>query len=108
MKTVDSRAVISHVHETEPQKIGLKPVEVYAGRNTTDWSVLIYAYTSEYSSHRTNKWILSGNGRPVFIAISEQPLKKKEEYHLQIGFMTTHQNWSLVSISLLKFQKERE
>jgi len=79
VKTVDSRAVISHVHETEPQKIGLKPVEVYAGRNTTDWSVLIYAYTSEYSSHRTNKWILSGNGRPVFIAISEQPLKKEIE-----------------------------
>jgi len=76
VKTVDSRAVISHVHEVKPQEIGLEPVKVYAGRETTDWSVLIYAYTSEYSSHRTNKWILSGNDRPVFIAIYEQPLKK--------------------------------
>jgi len=77
VKTVDSRAVISHVHEVEPEKIGLQPVEVYVGRKTTDWSVLIYAYTPEYSSSRSNKWILSGNGRPVFIAISEQPLKKE-------------------------------
>ena len=75
VKTVDSKAVISHVHEVEPKKIGLKPVEVHAGEKTTFWSVLIYDYTSEYSSNRPNRWILSGNNGPVFLAISEQPLK---------------------------------
>jgi len=77
VKTVDSRAVISHVHEVEPEKIGLEPVKVYAGRETTNWRILIYAYTPKYSSDRINKWILSGCERPVFLAIFEQPLKKE-------------------------------
>jgi len=76
VKTVDSKAVISHVHEIKPKDIGLMPVEVYAGRRTTDWSVLVYAYDPEYSSSRTNKWILSGNQKPVFLAISEQTFKE--------------------------------
>jgi len=75
VKTVDNRAVISHVYEVEPEKIGLKPAEIDAGKKLTFWSVLIYDYTSEYSSDKSNIWILSGNNGPVFLAISEQPLK---------------------------------
>jgi len=78
VKTVDSKAVISHVHEVKPEDIGLEPVEIYTtGKKTTDWNVLIYAYTPEYSSSRSNKWVLSGDGRPVFLAISNHFLKKE-------------------------------
>jgi len=74
VKSINSRAVISHVHEVEPAKIGLTPVEVYTAK---DWSMLIYAYDPEFSSSRTNRWILSGNGSPIFLATSEQTLKKE-------------------------------
>lgn len=77
VKSIDSRAAISHIHEIEPAKIGLTPVEVYTARGkTTDWNVLIYAYDSKFSSSRTNKWILSGNGSPVFLGVAGQTLKK--------------------------------
>jgi len=77
VKTVDNRAVISHVYEIEPAKIGLTPIEISTGRGPTeDWRVLVYAYDPKYSSNRTNRWILSGNNNPVFLAISEQTLKK--------------------------------
>jgi len=76
VKTVNSRTVISHIHEIKPEDIGLKRIEIYAGRKTTDWYVLAYAYSPEYSSGHTNKWLLSGNGNPIFLAISEHPLKK--------------------------------
>ena len=78
VKTIESRAVISHVREIEPQKIGLKPVEVYTSRkDTKDWRILVSIYDPEFSPNRTNQWILSGNGRPIFLAITEQTLNKK-------------------------------
>ncbi len=82
VKTVRSMAVISHIHEVDPQKIGLKPVEVRTGQGgTTQGNILVYAYDSKYASRTTNMWILSGDGRAVFLATSEQPLEKKVKIH---------------------------
>ncbi|MCL0058789.1 hypothetical protein M1O19_01095 [Dehalococcoidia bacterium] len=81
VKTIDSRAVISHVHEIEPTKIGLSrdevDIEVAGGGRALNWNMLIYAHESRFDSPRDNKWILSGKGRPVFLAVSEQGLRKE-------------------------------
>jgi len=77
LKTVSSMAAISHVHTINPKDVGLTPVEIYgaSGQKIPDWRMLVYAYSpSEYSSYG-NIWILSGDGRPIFLATSEQPLK---------------------------------
>ncbi len=74
VKIVHSRTVISHVHEIKPEDIGLESLEIYAGRKTRDWNFLVYAYDPEYSS-RTNKWLLSSDGKPIFLTIYEQSLK---------------------------------
>jgi len=79
VKIIDSEAVISHVYEVKPEDIGIKPVGLpnATGKVTTGWEVLVFAYNSEYSTSKTNRWILSGDGKPVFLAISGQPLKEK-------------------------------
>lgn len=77
LKTVSSRAAISHVYGKNPKEIGLTSVEIYdaSGRKIPDCNILVHAYRPEYSSSHSNMWILSGDGRPIFLATSEQPLK---------------------------------
>ena len=77
VKSINSKAVISHVHEINPTDIGLTHGEIHTEVKTIiNWSVLVYAYDSEYYSNRNNIWILSGNKKPIFLAISEQPLEE--------------------------------
>lgn len=77
VKSINSRATISHIHMIKPAKIGLTPVEAYTtSKATTDWDLLIYACDSKFSSSIGNKWILSGDRGPVFLRIAEQTLKK--------------------------------
>lgn len=77
VKSVNNRAEISYVHEINPKEIGLTSKEIHtASGKTADWQVLIYAYDSQFSSNRSNRWILSGSGSPIFLSINEQSLKK--------------------------------
>lgn len=76
VKTINSIALISHVHEIDPKNIGLKPIEILERRGTVEGSLLVYAHDPEYSSPTTNMWILSGSGSPAFLGISEQTLKE--------------------------------
>jgi len=75
VKTINSIALISYVYEIRRQDIGLAPIKIPARGGTADWSLLVYAYDPEYSSTRTNLWVLSGDGKPIFLGISEQTLK---------------------------------
>jgi len=77
IKTINSMALVSHVHGVSPKDIGLAlpPITIRVGRGTTEGKLLVYAYDPEYASATTNKWLLSGNGSPVFLGIFEQTLK---------------------------------
>ena len=80
-KYVESRATISHIHEIENlQSLGIKrpPISI-GGRQTADWNLLIYSYNPNFNPQRTNRWILSGNGGHVFLAIGEGVLGGKKE-----------------------------
>jgi len=74
LKTINSKALISHVYGIRPQDIGLRPINI-PGTIEGTLSVLLYALNPEYSSPIANRWLLSGDGKPVFLGISEQTLK---------------------------------
>jgi len=75
VKTINSMALISHVHGIRPEAIGLAPIKIPVRGGTAEGGLLVYAYDPEYSSPAANKWLLSGNGSNVFLGISEQTLK---------------------------------
>ena len=75
VKSIESRAAISHLHEVNPESIGLSPIRVPTHRRETEGEIIVYAYDSKFSSSRANRWILSGNGNPIFLSIKEQLIK---------------------------------
>lgn len=79
VKTINSSAVIFQVYSINPEKIGIKKVDVKTDRGEayTERELLISGYNPEYSASQRNRWILSGDGRPVFLAISGQQLKER-------------------------------
>lgn len=77
VKSINSRAAVCHVHEVEPAKAGLHPVKIPTGRVEKEGSVLIYANDPGFYSNRTNRWILSGDGSPIFLDVREQVLRKE-------------------------------
>lgn len=75
VKSIESRTAISHLHEVNPKSIGLSPIRVPTHRRETEGEIIVYAYDSKFSSSRANRWILSGNGNPIFLSIKEQLIK---------------------------------
>ena len=75
VKSIESRAAISHLHEVNPESIGLSPIRVPTHRRETEGEIIVYAYDSKFSSSRANRWILSGKGNPIFLSIKEQLIK---------------------------------
>ncbi|MCK4528538.1 hypothetical protein KAW18_14295 [candidate division WOR-3 bacterium] len=75
VKSIESRATISHLHEVKPKSIGLSPIRVPTHKRETEGEIIVYAYDSKFSSSRANRWILSGNGNPIFLSIKEQLIK---------------------------------
>lgn len=75
VKSIESRAAISHLHEVNPVSIGLSPIRVPTHKRETEGEIIVYAYDSKFSPSRTNRWILSGNGNPIFLSIKEQLIK---------------------------------
>ena len=78
VRAINTKAVVSHVHYMDPEKIGLKKTKITTrSKETSDWYALVWAYDSKYSSHVTNGWLISGDGSPLFLAISEHKLTKE-------------------------------
>lgn len=75
VKSIESRATISHLHEVNSKSIGLSPIRVPTHKRETEGEIIVYAYDSKFSSSRANRWILSGNGNPIFLSINEQLIK---------------------------------
>jgi len=78
VKSVINKAEISHVHEVNPKEIGLatERINTPSGK-TTDWQALIYAHDSRFNTSRSNMWLISGSGGPVFLALNDQVLTKE-------------------------------
>ena len=78
IKIVNNRARVSSVYELSPENIEIKPIEIATtSRKTSDWRFLIYSSDSGFFSDRANRWLLSGNGNPIFLSVNEEFLKKE-------------------------------
>jgi len=78
VREVDNKARISFIHEIEPNQIGIEKKEIFTENGkTSNWYILAYASLPNFSSSTQNRWILSGDGNPIFLEIKGQTLKKK-------------------------------
>ena len=79
VRSIVSRARVSHFHEIDAESIGLPPqVRIFpsSGRRT-EGKILAYGHDSQFSSEFNNLWILSGDGSPTFLNINDQIMKKE-------------------------------
>ncbi len=78
VRSIDSRALVSHVHVVNQTDLGMRvTTEIYTGsRSTKDYQFLVYARDSGFSADQNNRWLISGNDRPVFLTTTRQTLKK--------------------------------
>ena len=69
---------LSFIHEIEPKEIGIEKKEIFTETGkTSDWYILAYASVPNFSPSTQNRWILSGDGTPIFLEIKGQTLNKK-------------------------------
>jgi len=72
VKTIESYAILSHLHLIEPQEIGLRAI----GRK----KLVAYEYDRKYYPPRiANFWIISGSDSPIFLCVREWVLTKSIE-----------------------------
>jgi hypothetical protein len=78
VKSIESKASVSHLHRVSSKEIGLQPPKVSRrSGGLTEGEIIVYAYDREFSPGASNQWILSGNGSPVFLATKVQILRKE-------------------------------
>lgn len=78
VKNIESKAEISHLHEVDPKSIGLSPIAIPTDRRESKGELIVYAYDPEFSSRRTNRWILSGAGNPIFLSVEKRLLTEEK------------------------------
>jgi len=76
IKYIHSRAVISPSYLIDPKDIGLNKIQVSTSRGEEKGEIIVYASDDEFCTSHTNRWIISGDGGPVFLEVREQLLKK--------------------------------
>ena len=91
VKYINSRAVIPCFYFIDPKEIELKfdskkiklpEIKVQTSRREEErGEIVVHAYDPKFSPSRTDGWIISGNGNPVFLEVREQLLKKDVRIH---------------------------
>jgi len=76
VKYIHSRAVISPSYLINPKDIGLNKIQVSTSRGEEKGEIIVYASDDEFCTSHTNRWIISGDGGPVFLEVREQLLKR--------------------------------
>ena len=78
VRSLTSRATISHLHQVEPNiaKLPLVRLITDSGR-TVNGKIIAYASDDQFSTRYSNMWIISGDGKPIFLSVNEEPLKKE-------------------------------
>ena len=77
VKSIESKATISHLHEVDPKSIGVNPISVPTGKGKSEGKIIVYAHDSGFSSEHINRWILSGSNNPIFLSVEKR--RHKEE-----------------------------
>ena len=78
VKSIESKAEISHLHEVDPESMGLSPISIQTDRRESKGEMIVYANDPEFSSGRVNRWILSGDGNPIFLSVEKRLLKEEK------------------------------
>ncbi|MCW3132422.1 MAG: hypothetical protein N2V73_06880 [Candidatus Methanospirare jalkutatii] len=76
VKYIHSRAVISPSYLINPEEIGLNKIQVSTSRGEEKGEIIVYVSDDKFRTSYTNRWIISGDGGPVFLEVREQLLKK--------------------------------
>lgn len=75
VRYMQNKAVIFHSDKIKSEDIGLKPINVRKYNGTyTQAELIVSYYDPKFFTSMTNQWILSGDGRNVFLALAEQTL----------------------------------
>ncbi|MDI6603332.1 MAG: hypothetical protein QME57_04505 [Patescibacteria group bacterium] len=78
-KVLENRASVSHLHEVNPKNIGLEPVRVpLSSGRVEEAEIIVYAHDPGFSPARTNRWVLSGYGSPIFLAARKYLLRTEK------------------------------
>lgn len=72
VKTVKSKAAISHLHDVAPAS--QTPLTTLDGQKRV--TLIGYAWDQDFNSQQLNRWVLSGNSGAVFLSVNTQPLNK--------------------------------
>lgn len=78
-RSIVTNAVVSHFHEIDSKSIGLPPtVRVFPDSGSRiEGKILAYGSDSQFSTRFRNRWIISGDGSPVFLSIKSQNIRKE-------------------------------
>src|ERR1035437_846789 len=79
LRAINTMATISPIHLVQPGNMGLRSIEPLStdSGQKTNWKALAWAYEQGYSNPTTNCWFVSGNGGPIFLAVTEQSIRKE-------------------------------
>lgn len=78
VKSIESKAEISHLHEVDPESIGLSPITIQTDRRESKGELIVYAHDPKFLSRRGNRWILSGDGNPIFLSVEKRLIKEEK------------------------------
>lgn len=78
VRGIDTKALISHVHLVNQRDLGIRATtEILTGSRTTrDYRFLVYARDSGFYPDDRDRWLVSGDGSPIFLVVTRQTLKK--------------------------------
>jgi len=78
VKIIGSRAKISHLHQIDSQRTRLPLVDIITskGRKTTG-NIIAYAHDPDFSTNYSNLWVISGDGKPIFLSVNEISIRKE-------------------------------
>jgi len=78
VRSLTSKATISHLHRVESNVEKLPRIRFpTASGKTVDGKIIAYAHDSKFSTAYSNMWIISGDGKPIFLSVNEETLKKE-------------------------------
>ncbi|MDI6811115.1 MAG: hypothetical protein QMD80_05505 [archaeon] len=74
VKYVINMAVVSPSYPVRPEVIGLPEIPIQTSDGKGRGEIVIYASDSKFSTDYANRWLLSGDGNPIFLSIGEEIL----------------------------------
>jgi len=77
VKYIESKAIVSESFLLDPEDIGLPKIDINTASGLRKGNIIVYAYDPKYSTDINNRWIISGRGDPIFLAMAKRTLEKE-------------------------------